>query len=111
MLFENKKTDEWQRVTTSGRISDNEWQRMTTSGTTNDNEWQRVVHQVTTHDNEWKRMKTSYKKWQWVTANGSEWWNKWIRISASKIERFYVSKETKGQSCSWIILFNFLCDI
>ena len=32
-------------------------------------------------------------------------------MRVSKIEWFYVSKETEGQSGSWIISFNFLCDI
>ena len=37
---ENEWYNEWQRVTTSGKICDNEWQRVAMSGTTNDNEWQ-----------------------------------------------------------------------
>ena len=71
---------------------------MTTSGTASDNEWQ--------------QMTTSNKKWHWVKANDSEWYNDRIRMRVSKIEWFYVSKETKRQSgryASWIILFNFLC--
>ena len=72
--------------------NDNEWQRMTSSSTTNDNEWynelQRVV-QHTANDKEWR---------QCVTANNREWWNEWIRMRVSETKRFYVSKETKGQS-------------
>ena len=87
---------------------------MTTNGTTNDNEWQRVVQLMATSgtasDNGWQRVTTSNKKWQ-VTANDNEQYSKWIRMKVSKIEWFYVSKETKGQSDSWINLFNFLCNI
>ena len=32
-------------------------------------------------------------------------------MRVSKIEWFYVSKEAKGQSFSWITLFNILCNI
>ena len=54
--------------------------------TKSDKEWQRVIKQMNTNE------------------------------SKSKIEWFYVSKETnktnvKGQSTFWIILFNFLCNI
>ena len=44
-----------------------------------------------------------------------KWQNEWIGMRVSKIHLFYVSKERKGQSVrpiqSWIILFNFLCNI
>ena len=70
-----KKTDEWQRMTTSDSEWYNDWQRMamsgTTSGTTNDKEWQRV----TTNDKEWQRViqrvTTSGNKWHWVTVSDS----------------------------------------
>ena len=94
------------RVTTNY----NEWQRavqrMTTSGTTNENEWKQVVR-VTTSDTE------SEHEWQRVTKNGNEWQrviNEWIRMKVGTTGRFYDSKETKGQSGSWIILFNFICN-
>ena len=94
----------------SGTSSDNEWQRavqrMTTSGTTNENEWQQAVR-VTTSDTE------SEHEWQRVTKNGNEWQrviNEWIRMKVGTTGRFYDSKETKGQSGSWIILFNFICN-
>ena len=32
-------------------------------------------------------------------------------MRVDKIEWFYVSEGTKGQSGSWIILFGFLCNI
>ena len=34
-----------------------------------------------------------------------------MNANESKIEWFYVSKETEGKSGPWIILFNFLCNI
>ena len=79
---------------------------MTTSGTTNENEWQQVVR-VTASDTE------SEHEWQRVTKNGNEWQrviNEWIRMKVGTTGRFYDSKETKGQSGSWIILFNFICN-
>ena len=54
-------------------------------------------------------MTTSNKKWQWMTANDSEWWNEWKQMRVSKVEWFYVSKWNKRPI--WIILFNFLCNI
>ena len=33
-----------------------------------------------------------------MTASDRQWSNEWIRMRVSKIEWFYVSKETKGQS-------------
>ena len=63
----------------------NEWQRMKMSGAASDEERQRV-----------KKMSMS----------DSEWYNEY-----GKIDLFYVSKETKDWSSSWIILFNFLCNI
>ena len=33
-----------------------------------------------------------------MTASDRQWSNEWIRMIVSKIEWFYVSKETKGQS-------------
>ena len=38
----------WQRVTASGKTSDNDWQRVITIGAMNSNVWQRV----TTNDND-----------------------------------------------------------
>ena len=46
------------------------------------NGWQRVIQWLTTGG----------------TASDSEWKNEWIQIRVSKIEWFYVSKETKGHS-------------
>ena len=76
-----KKTDEWYIEWHWMTTSANEWQRMvqrmTSSGTTNDNkwykEWQRATMSGTASDNEWQRMTTINKRWQWVTANDSEW--------------------------------------
>ena len=100
--FSTSSDIEWQRVTTSDNKWYNEWQWVTTSDIEWYNEWQREIQRVTTsctaRDNEWQRMTTSNKKWQWVTENDSEWWNKWIRMRVSKIEWFYVSRKTKGQS-------------
>ena len=46
-------------------MNDNEWQRMTTSGTMSENEWynewQRVVQRVATNANEWQ--------WVVISAN------------------------------------------
>ena len=62
-----KKTDEWQRVNSSGTTHDNEWF----------NEWQQVVQQETTNDNEWKRVTKNDNDWQRMTAsnktNEYEW--------------------------------------
>ena len=86
--------------------SDNEWQQVVQRMAMSDNEWHRVVQRMATRDStshnelysKRQRMTTSNKKWQWVTENDSEWWNKWIRMRVSKIEWFYVSRKTKGQS-------------
>ena len=87
------------RVTKTGTTSDNECYRVKTSGTTSNNEWQRVVQRMTTsaktNGNEWynerqwmatsdKSRTTNDNKWQWVTAYGREWYNKWERIRANK---------------------------
>ena len=93
---------EWHRITTS----DNEWKQVVQRITTTDNKWHRMVQRMatsdSTSDNGWcskrQRTTTSNKKWQWVTARDSEWWNELIQMKVSKIEWFYVSRETKGQS-------------
>ena len=86
--------------------SDNEWQKVVQRMTTSDNEWyngwQRVAQQVTTSDNEWQQITKNDNEWPRMTV---------IRMTVSKIEWFYVAKGTKGQSGSWIILFNFLCNV
>ena len=76
-LIVYKKTDEWQRMTTSGTTSDNEWQRMTTSGTTSDNEWYKEWQRMTTSDNEW------YNKWQRVTTSGTTSDNEWKPVASN----------------------------
>ena len=65
-----KKTDKWyikwqrkvQRMTTSGKTTDDKWKQV--SGTTSGNEWQRVIQQVV------QRMTTSgatnESKWEWL---------------------------------------------
>ena len=86
--------------------SDNEWQQVVQRMAMSDNEWHRVVQRMATRDStshnelysKRQRMTASNKKWQWVTENDSEWWNKWIRMRVSKIEWFYASRKTKGQS-------------
>ena len=103
-----KETDEWHRMTTS----DKEWQQVVQQMTPSGNEWHQVVQLVTTsgtaNDNEQQKMTMSDSEWQWVT-------NRMNRLRVSKIHLFYISKERKGQSVrpiqSWIILFNFLCNI
>ena len=75
---------------------------MTTIGKTNDNKWQRVAQRVTMSDNEWQQITKNDNEWPRMTV---------IRMTVSKIEWFYVSKGTKGQSGSWIILFNFLRNV
>ena len=76
-----KKTDEWF----------SEWKlvkRVATNGTS-DNEWQRVIKNA----NEWQRITASDK------------------TNESKYNRVMKQNETKDQSGSWRILFNFLCNI
>ena len=51
-------------------------------------------------------MTISNKKWHWVKANDSEWYNDRIRMRVSKIEWFYISKETKDQSGKSINFLN-----
>ena len=67
-----KKTDEWQRMTTSDSEWYNDWQRMamsgTTSGTTNDKEWQQMTKTDNEWYNEWQQVATNDIEWQWVTA-------------------------------------------
>ena len=99
---------QWQQMT----MRDNEWQRvvqpMTTSGTMSDNEWKRMVM----NENEWRRLARSDNNWQRVTASDNEWYNEWKWIRTSKIGWFYrFQNQTKCQSGSWIILFNFSCNI
>ena len=77
---------------------------MTASDSECHNEWQRV----TMNDKEWQPMTASNKKWQWMRANRSERQNEWKRMRVSKTEDFMFQNETKNQSGSWIILFNFL---
>ena len=72
--------------------SDNEWQRvvqqMTTCGTTSDNEWKRITTSDKSSDNECqqKTIIDNDNKWQWVTTNDREWYNKWKRMRANKID-------------------------
>ena len=74
-------------MTTNDKEWYNEWQRLvqwvTTSSTTYHNEWQRV----TKNENEWQRMTKSHK----TNENEEEWFQ----------------NETKDQSGSWRISFNF----
>ena len=93
-LIVYKKTDEWQRMTTSGTTSDNEWQRVVQRVTTNDNEWQRVVQRVTTSgtksDNEWQRVTmsgtTSDNEWQQVVQRVTMSENRLHRMTRSDNE-------------------------
>ena len=79
-------------------------------------EWEKVLQRVATNDKEWQGMTksdnelelgtTSDKEWQRVIANDNEW--EWEQI---KLSDFKFQNEKIGQSGSWRVLFNFLCNI
>ena len=81
--------------------------RLVHSMTTSDNNWQRMVEWVTTNGNERQRV-TANHEWQQIKASGS---NKWRRTRAVKLSDFKFQNKTTGQSDSWRIFYNFLCNI
>ena len=62
--------------------------------------WEKVLQRVGTNDKEWQRIRIR------VIANGNEW--EWEQI---KLSDFKFQNEKIGQSGSWRVLFNFLCNI
>ena len=63
---------------------------------------------MTKSDNKWQKMTTSDNKWQGMACSVTTNENEWEQIKESD---FNFQKETKGQSGSWRILFNFLYNI
>ena len=87
---------------------------MKENGTTSDKEWQLV----TTSANKSQRVTTSYKECQRFYTNRNEWQqmkvsstNKENKWEWEKQNAFKFQNETKGQSSSWIVLFNFSCNV
>ena len=68
-------------------------------------EWKLVKRVATngTSDNEWQRVIKNANEWQRITASD--------KTNESKYNRVMKQNETKDQSGSWRILFNFLCNI
>ena len=58
-----------------------------------------------TSNNEWQRVITNDNEWQLTTGSGTTNENKWEQVKQSD---FKFQNETKDQSGSWRISFNFL---